>query len=164
MDRESIKSVRGERVSGTCEGIKEDRKYRKWLKSTSKSHSLWIFGGPGKGKTTMSVFLTEDLKELCEQEKRLLTFFFCDHGDENRSSAVAVLRGIIWQILKARPQLYIHAAHCAQDTKQAKHALSSRDSLWLIFDNILQDPRLGEILCIIDGLDECAQGLCLTVE
>lgn len=129
VDRESIKSAKGERVDGTCEWIKENGNYRAWLEPTRSPHSLWVRGGPGKGKTMLAMFLTEDLEAVCQNDNRLLVYFFCDHREENRSSAVGILRGIIWQMLIAVPGFHVHALHCTSDRKEARETSRSRDAL-----------------------------------
>ena len=40
IDRETIKSAKGKRVTGTCEWIKDDPRYRQWLSPTQKSSSV----------------------------------------------------------------------------------------------------------------------------
>ena len=61
VDRERIKTTKGQRVTGTCEWIREDNTYRCWL--NGDVNLLWICGGPGKGKTMLSIFLTEELEQ-----------------------------------------------------------------------------------------------------
>src|ERR1700712_2856456 len=61
-DRESLISAKGHRARGTCEWIRDNENYQSWLSGSSQL--LWILGGPGKGKTMMSIFLTEELERL----------------------------------------------------------------------------------------------------
>jgi hypothetical protein len=58
----------------------------------------------------MSVFLTEELERhtACIDSAEL-AFFFCSAEDEKRNTAVAVLRGLVHQIIAKRPQLVKHA-------------------------------------------------------
>jgi hypothetical protein len=101
VDRESLISAKGTRVKGTCEWITHDASYRAWLSSNSDGSNndntrlLWISGRPGKGKTMLSVFLTEELeKYTAGWEDAQLAFFFCSAWDKKRNTAVAVLRGL----------------------------------------------------------------------
>jgi hypothetical protein len=93
-------------VAGTCEWIRRDASYRAWLNSdgdgsgndsnNDDTRLLWISGGLGKGKTMMSVFLTEELeRRIASREDVDLVFFFCSAQDEKRNTAVAVLRGLV---------------------------------------------------------------------
>ncbi|KAF2006536.1 hypothetical protein P154DRAFT_422056, partial [Amniculicola lignicola CBS 123094] len=84
--RESLISAKGTRVAGTCEWITHNESYRAWLNADSDSSGsnrdgtrlLWISGGPGKGKTMLSVFLTEELeRHTASIESVELVFLFC---------------------------------------------------------------------------------------
>ena len=167
-------SAKGARVAGTCEWILQDESYRAWLNSDDdgngnsnggskdKARLLWISGGPGKGKTMMSVFLTEELQKHAAGMNRNmdmdadvdntdLVFFFCSAQDEKRSTATAVLRGLVHQIVVKRPQLARHALPYFE----TQQTLSSLEALWLIFAKLVADAELGTMFCVLDGLDEC---------
>jgi hypothetical protein len=102
VDRECLISAKGTRVEGTCERITQDAKYRAWLDddgdciNNNNTRLLWISGGPGKSKTMLSVFLTEELKRhtACVDSAEL-EFFICSAHDRKRNTAVAVLRGLV---------------------------------------------------------------------
>lgn len=105
-------------MPGTCEWIKNNATYRAWLtcggnddcENYNNSRLLWISGGPGKGKMMLSIFLTEELeKHIAHTKDSGLLFFFCSAQDEKRNTAVAVLRGLLHQIIVKRPQLIKHA-------------------------------------------------------
>jgi hypothetical protein len=104
----------------------------------------------------MSIFLTEELtKHTAGLESSDLVFFFCSAGDENRNTAVNILRGLIHQILEKRPQLIGYAMSYFETPERGKQTLSSLEALWLIFSKLILDDRLGTIFCVLDGLDEC---------
>jgi Ankyrin repeats (3 copies)/NACHT domain len=114
-----------------------------------------LSGGPGKGKTMLSIFLAEEL-ERCVKESQdaLFVQYFCDNKDERRNTAVAILRGLIWQLLKRRPQLKNHILPSFKD-RDTSQLVTSFDSLWRIFETMVRDPVLGTAYCVLDGLDEC---------
>ena len=95
--------AKGTRVTGTCEWITRDAKYRAWLSSNNcdgndndNTSLLWSSGGPGNGKTMTSVFLTEELERHTEHiDNAELVFLFCSAEDEKRNTTVAVLRGLV---------------------------------------------------------------------
>jgi ankyrin repeat protein len=126
--------------------------------NNDNSRLLWISGGPGKGKTMMSIFLTEELtRHTAASITSDLVFFFCGAGDENRNTAVNLLRGLVHQILEKRPQLIGNALAYFKPPERAKQTLSSLEALWLIFSRLVVDDRLGTIFCVLDGLDECEE-------
>jgi ankyrin repeat protein len=162
VDRESVISAKGTRVSGTCEWITHNKSYRAWLNGDgdgSKNYNrrlLWISGGPGKGKTMMSVFLTEELeRHTASIPNAELAFFFCSAQDDRRNTAIAVLRGLVHQIIAKRPQLARHALPHFETPERTQETLSSLETLWIIFSKLIADAELRTIFCVLDGLDEC---------
>ncbi|KID85179.1 NACHT and Ankyrin domain protein [Metarhizium guizhouense ARSEF 977] len=153
VDLETLKSKKGHRIKGTCKWIKDNEKYRSWLGGDSQF--LWITGGPGKGKTMLSIFLTEELERHTQETKDAeLLFYFCDHQDENRNSAVAVLRSLVCQLLTKRRHLMKSILKYFESDQKTQTTVSSAQALWVVFQTLLQ-ADLGMVLCIIDGLDEC---------
>jgi hypothetical protein len=160
-------SAKGTRVAGTCEWITHNKSYRAWLngggdgngRNNDNTRLLWISGGPGKGKTMLSVFLTEELeKHTASIDNAELAFFFCSAQDEKRNAAVAVLRGLVHQIIVKRPQLVKHALPYFETPEGTQQTLSSLETLWIIFSKLVADAELGTMFCVLDGLDECDKG------
>lgn len=134
-DRETITQIKGSRVDGTCEWIKTNALYDSWLHSHSQL--LRLSGGPGKGKTMLSVFLAEELeRRVKDSDSSLFVQYFCDNRDEKRNTAVTILRGLIWQLLKHRPQLVIHILPSFRDRDKSQ-LITSFTSLWNIFESSL---------------------------
>jgi ankyrin repeat protein len=162
VDRESLISAKGTRVAGTCEWITHHTSYRAWLNGDGdgdgNSRLLWISGGPGKGKTMLSVYLTKELeKHAASTQSVELLFFFCSAQDEKRNTAVAVLRGLVHQIVDKRPLLVKHALPYFETPERTQQTLSSLEALWIIFSKLIADVELGTMFCVLDGLDECEE-------
>ncbi|RDW63663.1 hypothetical protein BP6252_11208 [Coleophoma cylindrospora] len=152
-DREKLIHMKGTRVEGTCEWIKTHQLYDSW--THSQSQLLWISGGPGKGKTMLSIFLAEELERTTKGSQDMLFIqYFCDNKDEKRNTAVAIIRGIIFQLLQLQPKLIRYILPYFQIQKESLFTSSSFDTLWRIFENMLHDSDLGTIYCVLDGLDE----------
>jgi ankyrin repeat protein len=155
VDRATLKTAKGTRVSGTCEWIREEPNYQQWLEGSTPF--LWICGGPGKGKTMLSVFLVEEL-----EHKQSVVYYFCTNEDERRNNASAVLRSILWQVTRIYPDLTEHfltllGAGESDAARRTKVSLSSVETLWMAFTTICRDPkvRISNLTLILDGLDEC---------
>lgn len=89
-DRKSLIDKKGARVGGTCEWIRNNEAYCSWFDSSPQL--LWLSGGPGKGKTMLSIFLAEELEQTVQQSKdAILIQYFCDNKDEKRNTAIAIL-------------------------------------------------------------------------
>jgi ankyrin repeat protein len=106
----------------------------------------------------ISVFLTEELgKHTARIDNTELAFFFCSAQDDRRNTAIAVLRGLVHQIIGKRPQLVKHALPHFETPERTQQTLSSLETLWLIFSKLVADAELGMMFCVVDGLDECEQ-------
>ncbi|QYS98943.1 NACHT domain-containing protein [Trichoderma simmonsii] len=154
VDRESLKSTKGRRTVGTCEWIRDNETYQSWLDGGVQC--LWITGGPGKGKTMLSIFLTEELEKRTQESKatEFLVFFFCT-PDEKHSSAVSILRGLAYQLIRFRPNLASHILSDFESAQKTQETLNSPNALWMVLEKLLQAPDLGTVFCVLDGLDEC---------
>ncbi|KFY24519.1 hypothetical protein V493_05189 [Pseudogymnoascus sp. VKM F-4281 (FW-2241)] len=144
--RDAIITAKGDREEGSCEWVTSTDEYKAWV--ISPRGLLWLSGGPGKGKTFISIFLTKRLSESGN-----VIYFFCDNKDSSRNTAVAILRGLLYQLIGQYPRL-LH--HVLTPWKVEQDSLfNSFEGLWRIFQTMLED--LGtDLICVLDGLDECA--------
>ncbi|KFY30111.1 hypothetical protein V494_08258 [Pseudogymnoascus sp. VKM F-4513 (FW-928)] len=153
-DREGLIQTKGSRVDGTCEWIKTNELYNSWLQSHSQL--LWISGGPGKGKTMLSIFLATELEQMAKESSGISFLqYFCDNKDEKRNTAVAIVRGLIFQLLELHPKLISHILPSFKIQNKSLFTSSSFETLWRIFESMIRDPILGTTYCVLDGLDEC---------
>ncbi|KAJ4302834.1 hypothetical protein N0V90_001725 [Kalmusia sp. IMI 367209] len=143
---ETLTSVKGTRVIGTCEWILRNKDYQQWLDGSN--HLLWISGGPGKGKTMLSNFLIEKLERRTAEMNDA-------YQDEKRNTAVTILRGLVHQIVTKRPKLIQHAFPYFETPSMTQQTLSSLETLWIILRKLFEDPGFGTMFCVLDGLDEC---------
>jgi ankyrin repeat protein len=154
IDRNELTTAKGQRVQGTCQWITTNETYASWL--ASQSQLLWLSGGPGKGKTMLSIFLTEELEKIVVQSQDAkLAYFFCDNRNKKRNTAVAMLRGLIFQLIQQHSKLLEHILPVFKVQKEALFSDSSFESLWRIFESMVRDPGIDSVFCVLDGLDEC---------
>ncbi|KAJ5909525.1 hypothetical protein N7504_004168 [Penicillium tannophilum] len=155
------------RVRGTCEWILENEDFGQWRESSSGV--LWVSAGPGRGKSVLSRSLIDekhlDVSTITITSANVLTspppvvahFFFKEGAGGNMDGAQA-LCAILWQLFWSPSTL--------QSTTLIKHALprykANGDSLvtnfpelWRILVACAADPDVGEIICVMDALDEC---------
>ncbi|RMJ19779.1 hypothetical protein CDV36_000584 [Fusarium kuroshium] len=146
--RTELLNTKGSLTEGTCQWILHNETYRSWLEAQD-SGLLWISGGPGRGKTMLSIFLTQEWESLPD----CVFYVFC--GDKATSDEVTIMRSLLYQVLSQVPSMVDHVGDCLGTGERTKHTLSSRGDLWAIFTSMLKDPRLGPVLGLVDGLDEC---------
>ncbi|KAL2687750.1 hypothetical protein Neosp_005314 [[Neocosmospora] mangrovei] len=147
--RAELINTKGNLTEGTCQWIRHDETYRSWL-DAEESGLLWISGGPGRGKTMLSIFLTQEWESLPDCA---VLYVFC--GDKSTSDETTIMRSLLYQVLDQIPSMVDHVKDCLGTGERTKRTLSSRGDLWAMFASILMDPRLGPVLGLIDGLDEC---------
>ncbi|KIW57718.1 hypothetical protein PV05_02280 [Exophiala xenobiotica] len=154
VDRKSLIALKGRRVDGTCEWLIQHPHYQEWL--TDANHPLlWISGGPGKGKTMLAIYITEVLQPLVDAADNVLLYYFCSNRDKNRNTALAIMRGILHQWIDLHPFLAKDIKISFEGTETTKYTISSFVSLWRVFLTLLQQSTSSQVVCVLDGLDEC---------
>jgi ankyrin repeat protein len=138
----------------TCDWLFDHPDFISWTE-TNTSKPLWISGNPGMGKTVLSKYLVAKFEAKKNWSNRVLYYFFSDQ-DENRRSAISLLRSLIHQCLSHRPALVRPHVIPSFDT-QGENLLNSFPTLWSIFINLACDAQVGGMICILDALDECKE-------
>ncbi|KAJ5797520.1 uncharacterized protein N7503_006816 [Penicillium pulvis] len=155
------------RVRGTCEWILENEEFGQWRESSSGV--LWVSAGPGRGKSVLSRSLIDekhlDISTITITSANVLTsppsvvaYFFFKEGAGGDMDGAQALCAILWQIFWSPSTL--------ESTTLIKHALprykARGDSLvtnffelWQILVACATDPGAGELVCVMDALDEC---------
>jgi protein SERAC1 len=129
-----------------------NKKYKHWEESLESS-LLWISADAGCGKSVLTTFLI-DIHEKRKREKATIVcyFFFKNDNDEQKSSTYA-LCAILHQIYTSQPELLKHAS--LQLARKGPTVTKQFDTLWTIFKATVEDSDANNIICLIDGLDEC---------
>ncbi|KAK6866350.1 hypothetical protein PG995_002878 [Apiospora arundinis] len=150
-DRAELQSQKGRRLQGTCLWIQDHPDYRSWLQGDCAQ--LWISGGPGMGKTMLSIFITESL----EDDSKRVAYFFCRHDDEKRNTETAVLRGLLVRLLQviSEESFNQHVWPSFHSGKAASYTLSRPQAIWNVFEALVTSQDSAPTFCILDGLDEC---------
>jgi Cdc6-like AAA superfamily ATPase len=153
-DLAAIRGSQGERVEGTCEWILAQEEFVAWVHGGGR-RQFQVTGAPGIGKMVVSTFLVDELGRKAKQPLAALAYYFCDYKDYKRSTATAILRGLILQLLKRHPVLFCHFQ--PDYDVMRKSLFDNLDALWRILLNMLADSSLREIYILIDALDECEE-------
>ena len=154
IDYESQKDQNPKRVPGTCGWTLNNPKYVDWRDSHSKK-LLWISADPGCGKSVLARYIIdEDLPQNLPNTSstQILYYFFKDTSPEQRSATRAV-SSILHQLLAARPQLIQYAIPSYREIGSAFSQISPK--LWSTFSAAVADPSAGDVICVLDALDEC---------
>ncbi|KAE8356800.1 hypothetical protein BDV28DRAFT_126563 [Aspergillus coremiiformis] len=124
--------------------------------SKSNNDLLWIRGGPGMGKTMLLMGITSELTEQAKAQFNChLSYFFCRGTDDRINTATAIVRGLIWMLLRQNKRLMQHLDAEFASVGPALFDKSNFGSLARILQAMLQDNSLGRVYLVVDALDEC---------
>ncbi|EON65772.1 hypothetical protein W97_05011 [Coniosporium apollinis CBS 100218] len=83
----------------------------------------------------------------------IVCYFFFKDDNEEQKSAINALRALLHQIYVAERHLVKHAM--AEHDKKSERFVEELGTLWNILIATAKDRPAGNIVCIIDALDEC---------
>ena len=149
-DKDRIKP----RVPGTCNWFLEHPKFLAWDRGVAPG-LLWVSADPGCGKTVLSKALVDEGLLVSRNKERLLCYFFFKNDDTSRQTSANALCAILHQLFSQKPILLRHAIHDFEKNGERLRSMSS--TLWDILEVSAADPDAGEIICILDALDECQE-------
>ncbi|KAH6982704.1 hypothetical protein EDB80DRAFT_251849 [Ilyonectria destructans] len=153
------KDRNGSRAEGTCLWLLEHQNSVRWL-DADRSSILRVMAEPVCGKSvTCRSLIDHELKST--KARTSCYFFFKDEGHQpNRllDAMPALLRRLFFQ----RTELFPHFVERVEKKDQTKF-LSSFSDLWDILMDAASNPRSGEIIFVLDALDECDKADNLTL-
>lgn len=138
-------------VPGTCDWFVSHELFQRW-KESKCSEILWFSADPGCGKSVLLKHLVDSILRTTDS-CTVCYFFFKDDFDDQRS-VVSALCCILRQLFIQKPKLLSNAI-LDQFDLDGENFTSSFAELWDTFIKILEDENAGEIICLIDALDEC---------
>ncbi|KAF7902693.1 hypothetical protein EAF00_002596 [Botryotinia globosa] len=144
-------------VKGTCRWLLDNSNFQNWKKSELSS-LLWVSAGPGCGKSMVSKMLIKALSKTSLPGKpRTICYFFFNEDDNLQRTAENALCAILHQILSTlgNSELVWHAI--SPCNKSGVNIRESFAQMWEILMDVVQDEAAGEIICILDALDECQE-------
>lgn len=151
---ENGKDFNPQKVEGTCEWFFENDRFRKW-RDSSTSGLLWVTVGPGCGKSVLSRALIDERRLSTNVTTSTICYFFFKDGDERRMDSTDALCAILHQLFTQhfsgtliKEALPIHKSH-------GKSLTQNFSKLWQILVACGRSSDAGEIVCILDALDEC---------
>ena len=154
---EEQKNINPKRANRTCEWFLRSTEFQDW--STAKrSCLLWLSAGPGCGKSVLSKCLVDEDMIGRSLSTSVVCYFFFKDGQKGQMTAANAMSAITHQILAH----YSDAALMAHSLERFRvHGEKLADMFSELWANLLQsakDPIPGEIVCILDALDECQPG------
>ena len=84
-----------------------------------------------------------------------ICYFFFGDADKDRNTAVSCLRALLHQLFIAKPSLILHAMSEFRD--EGPRFTEEFHTLRKILTTAATNPQCGNVICVIDGLDECEE-------
>ena len=148
------------RQPGTCNWFLNNKQFQKW-RGDPLSSLLWVSANPGCGKSVLSKSIVEEkLVTLDPKSAAICYFFFKDVSPDSRSITKA-LSAVLHQLFTQKPALAEHALTAYASNGQDLPTLFS--TMWDILVDAARDPKAGEIICVLDAVDECEEAQQVTL-
>jgi len=147
-DYQQAKDRNPERLPGTCKWFLEHPKYQGWTAQPPVSRLLWVSADPGCGKSVLAKTIVDQY-----EASSVCYYFFKDDSIVGRSATHA-LCALLHQLCAVRPALIEHVlpAFRANGSK----LVTLFEDLWSAFSAVVNDAATGNMICILDALDECS--------
>jgi ankyrin repeat domain-containing protein 50 len=108
---------------------------------------------PGCGKSVLAKSLID--QEMKATESRITCYFFFKDDNETQKSITIALSALLHQLFSQKRSLIQHAM--ADYEVEGNQLPQSFHKLWSILTKATSDSRAGEVVCILDALDECEE-------
>lgn len=148
------------RVPNTCKWFLDSDKFAAW-KATNGPSVLCLTADPGCGKSVLSRCLIDEDELPSSILGSTVCYFFFKEGLDGRQTRADALSAILHQLFTANPALlqYAMAAYRSHGP-----SLNSRSSeLWDILVSAADDTAAGDVIVLLDALDECKPEECKTL-
>lgn len=143
---------------GTGQWFLNTKEYLDW--KTNPGSSLWLYGGPGCGKTILSSTIVRDLQDSTS----ICLYFYFTFTNTEKQSLDGAIRSLMEQ-LHCQSKAAQEHLDLVFESRGASSAQPDNDSLCSWFNAMLEVA--GEVWIVLDALDErdllreCQQGQAL---
>ncbi len=148
---EKFKDRNPNRLEGTCQWILQHENFQNWRDNSLSL--LWVSADPGCGKSVFSKSLIDE--DIRSTETRTTCYFFFKDDNEIQKNITTALSALLHQLFSQKPILITHAmSDYAVDGDKLPQSFHK---LWSVLTKAVVDSKAGEVVCILDALDECAE-------
>jgi ankyrin repeat domain-containing protein 50 len=140
-----------DRMQGTCEWFVAHNLFQDWQESRS-ARMLWVSADPGCGKSVLAKYLVDSVLPTTQSRTTCYFFFKDDYPDQR--TVVNALCCILCQLFMQK-HILLSEAILKQFEVNGETFTSSFSILWGILLSAAEDKNAGEIVCLLDAIDEC---------
>ncbi|KAK2770978.1 nacht and ankyrin domain protein [Colletotrichum kahawae] len=152
---ERYKDFNPEKVEGTCEWFFQDHRFLEWL--NSPSGIIWVSAGPGCGKSVLAKALIDEQRLSKTPGKTTVCYFFFKAGEERRTGSSDALSAVLHQLFDANRGTALIQYAKGPFTSYGENIRDNFHQLWDVLTSCAESPDAGEIVCVLDALDECSE-------
>ncbi|TLD28206.1 hypothetical protein PspLS_03751 [Pyricularia sp. CBS 133598] len=154
--QETYHRIKKDLLQGTGAWLRDEPIFQSWIKH--QASILWIFGGPGSGKSYLSTWITMQLSEnLIDSEytrDSSVAYFFVKENNKDLRNANNILKTLAWQLCEQDANFKAHVAAACKGNKNPTFTPEDTwENLFLGYYNG-KEPVPTSATIIIDGLDE----------
>jgi fungal STAND N-terminal Goodbye domain/NACHT domain len=137
-------------LPGTGDWLLHEEVFSSWMDNISTV--LWIFGGPGTGKSYLSTWIIKQFEENPDR-KPLVGYFYVKENNESLRDANTILKTLAWQITDQNRDFKRHAIKVCGERSKTVTAVDTWEALFA--DYFIKNAKSDRnATLIIDGLDE----------
>ncbi len=107
------------------------------------------------GKSVLSRALVDEYRLSTSVNNSTVCHFFFKNGDERRISSTSALCAILHQLFTYDPTRSLIKCALSSHRDYGETLAQNFSELWRILLKCARSPDAGEIVCILDALDEC---------
>ena len=150
------KNFNPERLEGTCEWLLQDTEFRKW-RDTSEPSLFLAFAGPGCGKSVLSRCLIDENLTTTRVTTTSVCYFFFKENYADRDNSASAIAAILHQLFSSDSSGQLIRHGLGSHKTHGRKMTESFSTLWDILMLCAASPEAGEIICVLDALDECSR-------
>ena len=140
-------------LKGTGVWLQNEKPFEEWFEG--QTTLLWIFGGPGAGKSYLSTWLVQRLQTHPGRRKgqTATAYFFVKENSEILRETNNILKTIAWQLTSQDPNFKLHVAEISKDRALTITAEDTWENIFLAYYESAS-PAIYPAAIVLDGLDE----------
>lgn len=126
--------------------------FASWM--DQKATILWVFGGPGAGKSYLSTWIVKTLLEKDASLRGPVAYFFIKENSEILRDANVILKTLAAQLIDKDVEFRQHAVAVCSQRSSTVTADDTWENLFLAYYGNPQPGSVRKATMIVDGLDE----------
>jgi hypothetical protein len=149
-------------MENTCQWIFDAPQFISWIDSSKFSQLLCIHGRVGSGKSTLTKYIVNSLRDRARFSKQIILSFFLDSNehDLSRNTPGEIYRSLLIQLLR-EPAIKGEVARVMKmpwiskpivdNGEHARHYHKLRN----VLKDLLHTERSEQVVVVIDAVDKC---------